>query len=89
MSEEEKDKKERAAAGGFESGLKSALEKAPGLAAPGWLTMQTAMAGGAAGGAAGLAWRWVVGPVAGAALIGCALWWSGPEGEGGGGGRAG
>ena len=81
MSEEEKDKKERAAAGGFESGLKSALEKAPGLTAPGWLTMQTAMAGGAAGGAAGLTWRWIVGPVAGAALIGGALWWSQPEAE--------
>ena len=79
MSEEREDDKKRGAAGGsFEQGLKSALEKAPGLAAPGWLTMQSAMAGGAAGGAAAASWRWIIGPAAGAALIGGALLFSDP-----------
>ena len=79
MSEEREDDKKRGAVGGsFEQGLKSALEKAPGLAAPGWLTMQSAMAGGAAGGAAAASWRWIIGPAAGAALIGGALLFSDP-----------
>ena len=82
MSEErEEEKKRGAAGGGFEQGMRSALEKAPGLAAPSWLTMQSAMAGGAAGGAAAASWRWVLGPAAGAALIGGALWWSQPSEE--------
>ncbi len=82
MSEESKEDKKRGAAGGsFEQGMRSALEKAPGLAAPGWLTMQSAMAGGAAGGAAAASWRWVIGPAAGAALIGGALWFSQPDAE--------
>lgn len=77
MSDERKEDKRRGAAGGgFEQGMRSALEKAPGLAAPGWLSMQSAIAGGAAGGAAGMSWRWIVGPAATAAVIGGALWWS-------------
>ena len=48
MSDERKEEKRRGAAGGgFEQGMRSALEKAPGLAAPGWLSMQSAIAGGA------------------------------------------
>lgn len=79
MSEERKEDKKRGAVGGrFEQGLKSALDKAPGLVAPSWLTMQSAMAGGAAGGAAAASWRWVLGPAAGAALIGGALWFAEP-----------
>ena len=82
MSEEREDDKKRGAVGGsFEQGLKSALEKAPGLAAPGWLTMQSAMAGGAAGGAAAASWRWIIGPAAGAALIGGALLFSDTESD--------
>ena len=82
MSEEREDDKKRGAVGGsFEQGLKSALEKAPGLAAPSWLTMQSAMAGGAAGGAAAASWRWIIGPAAGAALIGGALLFSDPAPE--------
>ena len=61
--------------------MRSALEKAPGMAAPSWLTMQSAMAGGAAGGAAAASWRWIIGPAAGAALIGGALWLSDPVSE--------
>lgn len=80
MSEESKEEDRKGAVGGgFEQGMRNALEKAPGLAAPGWLTMQTAMAGGAAGGAAGLSWRWIVGPAVSAALIGGALWYAQPE----------
>ena len=79
MSEEREEEKKRGAAGGsFEQGMRSALEKAPGLAAPSWLTMQSAMAGGAAGGAAAASWRWILGPAAGAALIGGALWFTDP-----------
>lgn len=79
MSEEREEEKKRGAAGGsFEQGMRSALEKAPGLAAPSWLTMQSAMAGGAAGGAAAASWRWILGPAAGAALIGGALWFADP-----------
>ena len=53
MSTDREEEKKRGAAGGsFEQGMRSALEKAPGLVAPSWLTMQSAMAGGAAGGAA-------------------------------------
>lgn len=74
----EEDEKRGAAGGGFEQGMRSALEKAPGMAVPSWLTMQSAMAGGAAGGAAAASWRWVIGPAAGAALIGGALWLSDP-----------
>ncbi|MCH1582695.1 MAG: PKD domain-containing protein [Flavobacteriales bacterium] len=59
--------------------MRSALEKAPGLVAPSWLTMQSAMAGGAAGGAAAASWRWIIGPAAGAALIGGALWFNSPN----------
>ena len=78
MSTDREDEKKRGAAGGsFEQGMRSALEKAPGLVAPSWLTMQSAMAGGAAGGAAAAAsWRWIIGPAAGAALVGSALWFS-------------
>lgn len=78
MSEERDDNRKKPA-GGFEQGLRSTLEKAPGLAVPSWATMQTAMAGGAAGGAAAASWRWIVGPIAGAAMIGGALWFSQPE----------
>ena len=79
MSEEREEEKKRGAVGGsFEQGMRSALEKAPGLAAPSWLTMQSAMAGGAAGGAAAASWRWILGPAAGAALIGGALWFTDP-----------
>ena len=74
----EEEKKRGAAGGGFEQGVRSALEKAPGMVAPSWLTMQSAMAGGAAGGAAAASWRWGIGPAAGAALIGGALWFSDP-----------
>jgi hypothetical protein len=74
----EDDEKRGAAGGGFEQGMRSALEKAPGMAVPSWLTMQSAMAGGAAGGAAAASWRWIIGPAAGAALIGGALWLSDP-----------
>ncbi len=77
MSEERDDKKKKPA-GGFEQGLRSSLGKAPGLVAPSWATMQTAMAGGAAGGAAAASWRWIIGPVAGAAMIGGALWFTEP-----------
>ena len=77
----EEEKKRGAAGGGFEQGMRSALEKAPGMAAPSWLTMQSAMAGGAAGGAAAASWRWIIGPAAGAALIGGALWLSDPVSE--------
>ena len=62
--EHNEDDKKRAAGGGFEQGLKSALEKAPGMVVPSWATMQTAMAGGAAGGAAAASWRWIIGPAA-------------------------
>ena len=80
MSKEREEDKERKAAGGaFEGGMRSALEKAPGLVAPSWLTMQSAMAGGAAGGAAAASWRWIIGPAAGAALIGGALWFNSPN----------
>lgn len=79
MSEEHNDEnKKRAAGGGFEQGLKSALEKAPGMVVPSWATMQTAMAGGAAGGAAAASWRWIIGPAATAALMGGAFWLSEP-----------
>ena len=77
MSEERDDKRKKPV-GGFEQGLRSTLRKAPGLAAPSWATMQTAMAGGAAGGAAAASWRWIIGPVAGAAMIGGALWFTDP-----------
>lgn len=77
----EEDEKEGAAGGGFEQGMRSALEKAPGMVVPSWLTMQSAMAGGAAGGAAAVSWRWIIGPAAGAALIGGALWFSDPTSE--------
>ncbi len=78
MSEERKedDSRKRAAGGSFEQGLKSALEKAPGMVVPSWATMQTAMAGGAAGGAAAASWRWIIGPAASVALIGGAIWHS-------------
>ena len=33
----EEEKKRGAAGGGFEQGMRSALEKAPGMAAPSWL----------------------------------------------------
>lgn len=80
MSEEHnEDDKKRAAGGGFEQGLKSALEKAPGMVVPSWATMQTAMAGGAAGGAAAASWRWIIGPAATAALMGGAFWLSEPS----------
>ncbi len=75
---EERDNKRKKPVGGFEQGLKKTLRKAPGLAAPSWATMQTAMAGGAAGGAAAASWRWIIGPVAGAAMIGGALWFTDP-----------
>jgi hypothetical protein len=82
VSEESEEEKRKGAAGGsFEQGMRSALDQAPGLAAPSWLTMQSAMAGGAAGGAAAASWRWIIGPAAGAALIGGALWWSQPSEE--------
>ena len=78
MSEERKedDSRKRAAGGSFEQALKSALEKAPGMVVPSWATMQTAMAGGAAGGAAAASWRWIIGPAASVALIGGAIWHS-------------
>ena len=80
MSTDREEEKKRGAAGGsFEQGMRSALEKAPGLVAPSWLTMQSAMAGGAAGGAAAASWRWIIGPAAGAALVGSALWFSAPS----------
>ena len=75
---DEQEKQRKKPVGGFEQGLKSTLEKAPGLAVPAWSTMQTAMAGGAAGGAAAASWRWIIGPVAGAAMIGGALWFTEP-----------
>lgn len=75
---DEQEKQRKRPVGGFEQGLKSTLEKAPGLAVPAWSTMQTAMAGGAAGGAAAASWRWIIGPVAGAAMIGGALWFTEP-----------
>lgn len=77
--EREEDKKRSAAGGAFEGGIRSALDKAPGLVAPSWLTLQSAMAGGAAGGAAAASWRWIIGPAAGAALIGGALWFNSPN----------
>ena len=74
MSEERnEDEKKRAAGGSFEQGVKSAIEKAPGMVVPSWATMQTAMAGGAAGGAAAASWRWIIGPAATAALLGGAF----------------
>ena len=73
---DEEEKQRKKPVGGFEQGLKSMLEKAPGLAVPAWSTMQTAMAGGVAGGAAAASWRWIIGPVAGAAMIGGALWFT-------------
>ena len=74
MSEERnEDEKKRAAGGSFEQGLKSVMEKAPGMVVPSWATMQTAMAGGAAGGAAAASWRWIIGPAATAALLGGAF----------------
>lgn len=77
MSEERKeDSKKRAAGGGFEQALKSALEKAPGMVVPSWAMMQTAVAGGAAGGAAAASWRWIIGPAASAALIGGVFWFA-------------
>lgn len=82
MSEEKnKQSKKRAAGGGFEQGLKSVLEKAPGMVVPSWATMQTAMAGGAAGGAAAASWRWIIGPAASAALIGGVFWFVDRDGE--------
>ncbi len=82
MSDERKEEKKRGAAGGsFEQGMRSALDKAPGFAAPAWVSMQTAIAGGAAGGAAGVTWRWIVGPAATAAVIGGALWWANPDAD--------
>lgn len=75
MSEEEKEKRRNGAVGGgFEGGIRSALEKAPGMAVPSWAAMQSAMAGGAAGGTAAVTWRWLIGPAAGAALVGGAFW---------------
>ena len=80
MSEEEENKRKHGAAGGgFEGGLRSTLEKAPGIVAPSWATMQSAMAGGAAGGTAAASWRWLIGPAAGAALVGGAFWLSEPS----------
>lgn len=80
MSEEQNEEEKKGAAGGsFEGGLRSSLEKAPGLAAPSWATMQSAMAGGAAGSAAAASWRWIIGPAAGAALLGGAMWFSQPS----------
>ena len=77
VSEERKEDDSRVrAAGSFEQGVKSALEKAPGMVVPSWATMQTAMAGGAAGGAAAASWRWIIGPAASVALIGGAIWHS-------------
>ena len=82
MSEEKnKESKKRAMGGGFEQGLKSVLEKAPGMVVPSWATMQTAMAGGAAGGAAAASWRWIIGPAASAALIGGVFWFVDRDGE--------
>lgn len=40
--------------------------------------MQSAMAGGAAGGAAAASWRWIIGPAAGAAVLGGYLWFADP-----------
>ena len=81
MSEEQNEEgKKRSAGGSFEQGLKSALEKAPAMVVPSWATMQTAMAGGAAGGAAAASWRWIIGPAASAALIG-GVFWFGNRGE--------
>lgn len=80
MSEEQNEEEKKGAAGGsFEGGIRSSLERAPGLAAPSWATMQSAMAGGAAGSAAAASWRWIIGPAAGAALIGGAMWFSQPS----------
>ena len=80
MSEEQNEEEKKGAAGGsFEGGIRSSLERAPGLAAPSWATMQSAMAGGAAGSAAAASWRWIIGPAAGAALIGGAMWFSKPS----------
>lgn len=80
MSEERnEDEKKRAAGGSFERGVKSAIEKAPGMVVPSWATMQTAMAGGAAGGAAAASWRWIIGPTAAAALLGGAFLFVDPE----------
>lgn len=77
-AEHEDDKKNGPAGAAFERGIKSVLDKAPGLLAPSWSTMQTAMAGGAAGGAAAASWRWIVGPVAAAAMVGAAFWITDP-----------
>ena len=80
MSEERnEDEKKRAAGGSFEQGVKSAMEKAPGMVVPSWATMQTAMAGGAAGGAAAASWRWIIGPTAAAALLGGAFLFVDPD----------
>ncbi|MGB0170589.1 MAG: PKD domain-containing protein [Flavobacteriales bacterium] len=80
MSEERnEDEKKRAAGGSFEQGVKSAIEKAPGMVVPSWATMQTAMAGGAAGGAAAASWRWIIGPTAAAALLGGAFLFVDPD----------
>ena len=80
MSEEQNENEEKRTAGGsFERGVKSAIEKAPGMVVPSWATMQTAMAGGAAGGAAAASWRWVIGPAATAAFLGGAFLFVEPE----------
>ena len=82
MSEERKEEdRKRAAGGSFEQGLRKTLEKAPGMVVPSWATMQTAMAGGAAGGAAAASWRWIIGPAASVALVGGAIWYSEKEAD--------
>ena len=82
MSEEQNEEgKKRTAGASFEQVLKSALEKAPAMAVPSWATMQTAMAGGAAGGAAAASWRWIIGPAASAALIGGVFWFVDQDGK--------
>ena len=82
MSEEQNEEsKKRGVGGGFEQGLRSALEKAPGMVVPSWATMQTAMAGGAAGGAAAASWRWIIGPAASVALIGGVFWFVDRDGD--------